>query len=534
MKNKCMLLVKNRLTLQIGVNEIRYGNGKSKISKRFMMLFIIFIIALFAIYSGAYAYGLHYLGAVHLIPTYAFLLSTIVTLFFTMFKTSGELFGYQDYDFLMSLPIKTTSIIASRFITLYVWNTVISFIIMLPMGIIYSIYIKPDIMFYPLWLISMFVVSFIPTTIAVVIGALIGAISSKQKNSRMMSGVLQIVLLAVILTAPYFVINSELITKGELKQEFLKGVLVIVHDKLSAFYPVTVLFRNSVMDYSIVDFLFFIVLSIGWYFLFVEILSLKYKEINTALFTYCTSSDYEVHSLKQSNILSALYSKELKQWYTCPIYLTNSIAGAIITLILSIVFVVLGPSQIAEMGKGIFDFDLLNSAFPYVIAVGLGMCCTTMASISLEGKKVWLLQSLPIYMKDIINSKILVNLTITIPFGLICSTLYNVAVKNGFAREVLSYIIPIVFSLFSAVFGLWFNLRTHDYRWESETQVIKQSTTSLIGMLLTPIIGLVVIAIYIFFRIDFMIFGLAAAALLTLITTILYQSMINKYNKIPL
>lgn len=534
MKNKCMLLVKNRLILQVGINEIRYGHGKSKISKRFMMLFIIFIIVLFAVYSGGYAYGLHYLGAAHLIPSYAFLLSTIVTLFFTIFKTSGELFGYQDYDFLMSLPVKTTTIIASRFITLYIWNTVISFVIMLPMGMIYSIYKKPDIMFYPLWLISMFVVSFIPTTIAVVIGALIGAISSKQKNSRMMSGILQIVLLAVILIAPYFVINGDFTTRGELKQEFLKSALIIVHDKLSALYPVTVLFSNSVVDYSIVDFWLFIVLSIGWYFLFVEILSHKYKEINTALSTYRTSSDYEVHSLKQRNVLSALYSKELRQWYTCPIYLTNSLAGAIIALLFSVAFVVIGPAQIAEMGKGMFNVSFLNLAFVYVIAVGLGMCCTTMASISLEGKRVWLLQSLPIHVKDIINSKILVNLTITIPCGFICSTLYNAGVKNGFVWGLLSYIIPVVFSLFSAVFGIWLNLRKHNYRWESETQVIKQSTTSLIGMLLTPIIGLSVMMIYIFSRIDFMILGLATIALLTLITTVLYQSMIKKYNKIPL
>jgi len=263
-------------------------------------------------------------------------------------------------------------------------------------------------------------------------------------------------------------------------------------------------------------------------------LSLKYKEINTALSTYRTSSDYEVHSLKQSNVLSTLYSKELKQWYSCPIYLTNSIVGAIIALLLSGAFVVLGPSKIAEMGKGMFDVTLVNSAFVYFIAASLGMCCTTMASISLEGKKVWLLQSLPIDMKNIINSKILVNLTITIPCGLICSTLYTAVAKIGFVRGVLSYIIPVIFSLFSAVFGIWLNLRMHNYSWESETQVIKQSTTSLIGMLLTPMIGLVVMAICIFTKIDSMILGLAAIVLLILITTALYQSIIKKYNKIPL
>ena len=405
---------------------------------------------------------------------------------------------------------------------------------MLPMGIIYSLYIKPDIMFYSLWFISMFFVSFIPTTIAVIIGALISAISSKQKNSKMMSGILQIVLVTVVLIAPYFVINGDFITGGETKQEFIKSVLIIVHDKFSALYPVTDLFSNSIVDYNIVDFVFFIVLSIGWYLIFVETLSHKYKEINTALASYHTSLDYEVHSLKQRNVFSALYSKELRQWYTCPIYLTNSLAGAIIALLFSVAFVVMGPARLTEMGKSMFNASFLKLAFVYVIAVCLGMCCTTMASISLEGKRVWLLQSLPIHVKDVINSKILLNLTITIPCGFICSTLYNAGVKNDLVWVVLSYIIPIVFSLFSAVFGIWLNLRKHNYSWESETQVIKQSSTSLIGMLLTPIIGLSVMAIQFFFRINFIILGLGTIALLTLITVVLYQLTIKKYNKIPL
>lgn len=533
MTNKCVLLVKNRLNGQLGISKWKNESGKSKSSKWSKLLLKVFIVLVFVGYCGGYAYGLQYLGVAELIPIYAFLLCTIVTFIFTVFITPGELFGYRDYDFLMSIPIKTTTIIASRFIVLYVWNTIISFIIMIPMGIVYGIYIKPSIIFYFLWLISMFLVSFIPTTVAVVIGALISGLSSKLKNQRLMSGILQVALIAVILIVPYFAISSSSFTGGKFNQAYIKNILILIHDKFFDFYPVAGIFQNIVVNYSILDFAMFIVFSLGGYLLFVKVVSLTYKKINTALFSYHSSANYAVHSLKQRNVLPTLYSKELRQWYSCPIYLTNTTVGAILALVLAISMVILGPSKIIEIGKGMIDETKLNIVYSYGIAAFLGMCCTTMASISLEGKKVWLLQSLPIKMENIIKSKILVNLTITIPCGLICSTLYIAKVQTSFMDGVLVYLIPITFSLFSAIFGLWLNLRKPDYTWESEAIVIKQNLTALIGMLLTSIVSLIIMAIGIFTKIPAIILGVVVIVLLMILIIALYQSMLRKYTKVP-
>lgn len=535
MNNKCFLLVKNRLISQLGINEIKYAKGKSKKRKQFFMLFIILIIALFAIYSGAYAYGLSYLGVGNLIPTFAFLLCSIVSLFFTIFKTSGELFGYKDFDFLMSIPVKTSTIIASRFLNLYLWNTAISFVIMLPMGIIYGIFEKPDIAFYLYFFISLFIICFIPTTIAVVIGAIVTTISSKFKNSKIVSEILQILLIVIILVVPFLLLNSNFTTgSGKLNQDYIRSVLIEAHDKLCTLYPIANLFNRAIVGHNLKDLCIFIVLSFGWYLLFVMILSMKYKEINTALSTYRVSSSYEVHSLKQNNVLITLYKKELKRWGSCPIYFTNTIIGAIIALILSGAFVILGPSKLSEISKDLLDAKMINSAFVYVIAACIGMSCTTMASISLEGKNVWLLQSLPIDMKNIISSKILVNLTITIPSSIICSSLFFFTAKPRIVSGLITFFVPIVFSLFSAVFGMWINLKIHNYNWESETQVVKQSMASLLGMLLTPMISLLFLVLCVVAKINYVVLGLLAVVLIMIVTVILFNSITSKYKKLPL
>lgn len=535
MKNKCFLLVKNRMISQLGINEIKYAKGKAKKRKQFLMFFIVLIILIFAAYSGGYAYGLSYLGAGNLIPDYAFILCTIISLFFCMFKTSGELFGYKDYDFLMSIPVKTSTIIASRFINLYLWNTAITFVVMIPMGIIYAVSEKVTFAFVPLWIISMFLVCFIPTTIAVLIGALITAVSSKFRNSKLISELFLILLLFVILIVPFLLINSNFtMGNGKINQVYLKNVLVEVHDKLCAVYPVTKLFNEIVTHYDLISLVLFAVISIGWYLLFVMVLSLKYKQINTAISTYHVMADYEVHSLKQSNALSALYKKELKRWGSCPIYMTNTIVGAIMILILTVALFILGPAKLDELSRGSVDASMLRRVYPYVIAACLGLSCTTMASISLEGKNVWLLQSLPIDMKNITSSKLLVNLTITIPSAIIASTMFIVKMKPDVASGLIVYIVPIIFSLFSAVFGLWLNLKVHNYSWESETQVVKQSPVSLAGMLLSPLISVIFILLCAATAINNILIALIAILLIVIITGMLYNSIMKNYQKVPL
>ena len=123
-KNLCWLLVKNRLIAQLGINVFRYEKDTHKRNIKIVLTAVIIIcLIIFAGYCGTMAYGYAYLGLTELIPGIAMVISSIVTLFFTMFKANGELFGFKDYDMVMSLPIPVRTIINSRFLNMYLWNT---------------------------------------------------------------------------------------------------------------------------------------------------------------------------------------------------------------------------------------------------------------------------------------------------------------------------------------------------------------------------------------------------------------------------
>lgn len=72
----------------------------------------------------------------------------LVSFFTTINKASGVLFSYKDYDLVMSLPVKTSHVVASRILQLYVLNLFFTLMAMLPAGAVYAIKVNPGALFY--------------------------------------------------------------------------------------------------------------------------------------------------------------------------------------------------------------------------------------------------------------------------------------------------------------------------------------------------------------------------------------------------
>ncbi|WP_018782043.1 putative ABC transporter permease subunit [Bacillus sp. 95MFCvi2.1] len=517
MKNNTLALLKIRLITQLGLNTFKYEKDKKKKqSKILISVSIALVAALLMLYCGGAAYGLIKLGIGEVIPVYAFVISSILVLFFTMFKANGEIFAFKDYDFVMSLPIRVDTIIASRFLYLYVLNTVFSMIIMLPMGIIYCIYENPSISFYVMWIITLFTVSLIPTTIAAVFGACITAIASKFRHANRVTTVLSF--MAIIIFG-YFMFKQ-----GNAKYSFtdLEGIGAIVSEQLTKVYPLANIFQKAIVDANIGAFILFVSISVIWYYLFVKILSFKYKQINTGVSTYHTRSDYKIDHMKKEKVLIALYKKERKRFFSSTVYVINIGLGVVMAVIFSLAVVIVGPSQFIGY-PGIET--LLQKVAPFVISAMIAMTCTTCVSLSLEGKNVWIIKSLPLTPKMIYDSKILMNLSLSIPTSIISAILMIIGLKPGIWTSILIVITPITYSFFSAVWGVFINNRFAYYDWVSETQVVKQSMGAVLGML-----GGMILAVIPAFLIgtavisNYRMFTFVVVVMISIMTAVLYSN----------
>ena len=490
-KNMSWLLVKNRLIAQLGINVFRYEKDTHKRnSKIATTAAIIFCLIVLAGYSSAMAYGYAYLGLTELIPGIALVISSLFTLFFTMFKANGELFGFKDYDMVMSLPVPIRTIINSRFINMYIWNTFIAFLVMLPMGTVYAWFAKPVLGFYPMWLVGIFLACLIPTTIAAIFGAAITAISSKFRYASAVATILSIIFVILIMVLPMAATSSDNSLgglfdskTGNADKEAFSAIVPVISDTMNKVYPPAKLFTEAAVNGNIGSFLLFAGISIGWYALFVLLLSVKYRQINTALTSRISRADYKLETLYQGSMLSTLYKKTILRILKSTICATNLLIGCLLAVLLSVGMLVAGPEKMMQSLDMSEYMDIVKSAACYVISAMICMTNTSAVSLALEGKNIWLIKSLPIPPKVLYDSYLLTNLTFTVPTSIVCSVLFSISLKTGFIGTVLMILTTLVFSVFTAVAGIFIGNRMAYYDWQDEVQLVKQSMLSMLGLL---------------------------------------------------
>ena len=109
-KSKCWLLFKTQMRNEFGRSLKSRGRKMTSFAIGIVLLMLVF-------YAYMLSYGLGSMGMAEVIPSYGLAITGLITLFFTALKTNGVLFAYKEYDMVMSLPVKTSTVIASRFMT---------------------------------------------------------------------------------------------------------------------------------------------------------------------------------------------------------------------------------------------------------------------------------------------------------------------------------------------------------------------------------------------------------------------------------
>ncbi len=97
------------------------------------------------------------------------------------------------------------------------------------------------------------------------------------------------------------------------------------------------------------------------------------------------------------------------------------------TLVLAIALIFVRFDQLDQM-TGIPNMaEMAARILPFAISALISMSCTTCVSLSLEGKNLWILKSMPIEDITICKSKILMNLTLQIPAALLAALVRSIS-----------------------------------------------------------------------------------------------------------
>ena len=522
MNTSSFILLKIQLLSLFGINEIKHSNDKKK--KRSLLIIasgILFTGILIGGYCLFTAIALVTTGMAEAIPVYMLISTSLIVIVLTIFKTNGIIFAFKDYDMLMSLPVKTSSIVISRFLIVYILNLIITLLVTIPMGIVYGLFVAQSYIYILMMIISILVIPLIPMAIAFTIGALIIIVSSRLRHKNLFVTILSFMLV-------FGVIFLNIIYSGKIEMDDVAMISASLVEQVCNIYPIAKIYEIAILNNDIIYFVMFMSISMILFYAFVKLISWKYCEINTNISSNVTENNYQVNELHISSPFLALYKKELKRYITSSIYVLNTSIGVVFLLIMTILIGLFGIDAI-EIWVNIPELaTIISLGGPMIISLMLIMSCTTSSAISLEGKSLWIIKSLPIDMKQIVNSKIAVNLTTLLPVAILSGIVLSIKTENSFAGTILLFATPIIYSIYVAVLGLYMNLKFPNFTWNSEVIVVKQGI-SVMTTVLVSTMSIVIPTTFVFILPSiysgYIIFF--STMIVAVVTRLLYTSIIN-------
>ena len=113
-----------------------------------------------------------------------------------------------------------------------------------------------------------------------------------------------------------------------------------------------------------------------------------------------------------------------------------------------------------------------------------GMVLPTSSSVSLEGKSLWLIRSMPVSTAEVLGTKLRFSLVIYIPplVILIASAVY--VLRPGALIALAAAVFSLLLLLVMAQMGLIANIRHPNLNWTTESQAVKSGAAIIICMLL--------------------------------------------------
>ena len=403
----------------------------------------------------------------------------------SVFTAQSQIYDSKDNELLLSMPIKSGYILAGRALSLIILSFMYESIVSLPAIVVWMIFGEPSIGSITGWLILTISVPFIASALAAVVGGIFALATARIKAKK---NLITIVFSIAFLIAYFAFFNN---SSKYVQMLIANGAMIADALKIRA-YPIYLLGTAGKGDIFMILILvaFTVALSslIDWG------LSKTFIYIST-IKSGTARVKYKKKSEKVYSQFRALINKEFQTFISSAIYVMNSGIGVIFSVILAIVLFVKAPILV-EIYNRLGDFQFAFGVL--IVFVGMELASLTTissSSVSIEGKKMYLSQSMPIDPATAIFAKA-TNHFLVCEVGVIAIGISAIVMLPGsIAMKIMYVIMPTVTNLFCALCGVVINLAFPKLDWISEAEAVKQGISVLIAMLVTSATSIVYIVL---------------------------------------
>ena len=447
-----LLLLKVQLYSTFSLNDLRKGR---RLGKYFKLGLLFLLVFLFSGYNLLTALSLVKLGQANLIPAYMIALVSFIIFFFSLMQSNGILFDQEELDRLIVLPLSIRDIVCEKYAFLYLLNSVFAILLMLPAGLVWFGY-SASLLELLLYLLLMGFVPLLPLCLASLLGLCVAYIASKAPHKNLVAFLFSLLLLLGLATGSIWAMRAGLSAEN---------VGLLLTKQLTSLYPPASLFFN--LQHFLWASLLLMFASFVLTGLFLRYLSRNYLKMNQMITG--VKSESKVYRSWQKSPFMALYRREVANFVSSYLYMLNSGLGTILIIVLAILLCFMS-SDVLFSSIGLSDS---REFLPLLLAGCL--------SISLEGEEIWLLQTLPVSMRQIMMAKL--ALTVSLHFVALLLGLPVLAWRFslGVLQVVDLVLISLAYSLFTALQGLVVNFHFPKFIWDNEMIVIKQSFSTILS-----------------------------------------------------
>ena len=479
MLRQIKLLLRVQTCNLFGINEARYGKKGKQRGARIALMFAMALVTLVLCgYVAGLCYALCAIGAGNSIPMLLALVTGVVVLMLTMFRVGPVIFDLHSYEQLISLPLRPTAIVISRFLRMYLSNAAMALMVLLPGTIVAGVMLHPGALYCAMMLLGALVLPLIPMTIAMLLGALVYAISARMRR-RSLAVIVLTLLMTLLLIAGAMLLS----TVNDMDDARVLGLISALVNRIGSFYPPAQWFGRCVAGGSIPDFLALAAGSLAFFALVASVIGANFHRICAALSARATRGHYAMSAQRQSTAFAALYRRELRRYAASPVYVMNTLIGGLIAVLMGVGALV-AVKRVPLLTELLSEMGALP-AIPFVVAFMFVISPSTSCSISLEGRQWWQIKCLPVSDRQILDAKFALYLTLALPCWVVTVLLLAAALRPSGAELVWLILVPLVYILFSGALGMRMNLAMPSFTWENENQPVKQSRpvgfTMLIG-----------------------------------------------------
>ncbi len=449
-------------------------------------------------------------GWKEMMVTLAVMLTTVGTLILAFFFIMSSLYLGRDAAYIAAMPVKTRTVLSAKLVQVWVSETLIDAVILLPACIQNGIRFHESAGYYLRTLIVWLTVAMLPIAIVSFVSALLIRISALWKHRELVATVGGV---AFFIAYMYLMMNVGQITGNaaegtEMIESFLMNYSTRI-ESLTTFFPPASWAINGING-NWGQLALFVLVSLGAMALTVWLLGYFYRNLSllqTETPVAQGKKGVQKGAFREGNAFRANVKREFLQIIRVPSYAMNILPIAVMPLVMTIMFTVIIGKNMGDGGEslgallGMLPRSAVMAILTAIMAYMAGMNPALSTAVSREGKGHDFLIGLPVQPRTLIRAKFTVGFGLAL-CGVGLAAVALLIIYPAMALEaVMAFILCALFSYANAAMALSHDVKHPKLTWVTEQEAVKQNYGVLISMLISWGI-LITLGIATFFLID--------------------------------